>query len=215
MGRTGGDARLPAPHGIGILTKPGPPCTFINSDMTESTDAGGVRERILNAALAILREEGIQELTQVRVARRAGVRQSHLTYYFPRRHDLVEAVAVRFIDGVERGLREVAAQSAGGDTRELLHRLAAAIGEAGHMRMFAGVVVAADGDPALRAVVVRETLRVQAILAGVLGGDDAMERAALLLAAMWGLGFYGFTIGQPAGDASALLSFLADGTGGT
>jgi AcrR family transcriptional regulator len=182
--------------------------------MTESIDNGGVRERILSAALAVLREDGIAELTQVQVARRAGVRQSHLTYYFPKRHDLLEAVSVRFIDGMERGLRELAAQAAGGDAGELLGRLAAAIGEPGHMRMFTGVVVAADGDPALRAVIVRETRRVQAILAGVLGGDDTMQRAGLLLAAMWGLGFYGFAIGEPAADGSTLLAYLAGGSGG-
>lgn len=180
--------------------------------MTESIDTGGVRDRILNAALAILREDGIQELTQVQVARRAGVRQSHLTYYFPKRHDLLEAVSVRFIEGMERGLREVAAQAADGDAGELLGRIAVAIGEPGHMRMFTGVVVAADGDPALRAVIVRETRRVQKILAGVLGGDDAMQRAGLVLAAMWGLGFYEFAIGEPAADGSALLAHLAGGS---
>jgi AcrR family transcriptional regulator len=179
--------------------------------MTESADAGGVRERILGAALAILREEGIQELTQVQVARRAGVRQSHLTYYFPRRHDLLEAVAVRFIDGMERGLRETVVQAAGGGAGEVLRRLALAIGEPGHMRMFMGVVVAADGDPALRAVVIRESRRIQALLADVLGGDDATERAALASAVVWGLGLYEFALGEPAGSASTLLAFLAEG----
>ncbi len=68
------------------------------------TAAGGVRDRILAAALALLRETGIQGLSQVQVARRARVRQSHLTYYFPRRHDLLAAVAVRFVDGMVAGL---------------------------------------------------------------------------------------------------------------
>jgi AcrR family transcriptional regulator len=179
--------------------------------MTESVDAAGVRERLLSAALAILREEGIQELTQVQVARRAGVRQSHLTYYFPKRYDLVEAVALRFIERMEGALRDVAAGAVEGDPGELLRHMAAAIGEAGHMRMFTGLVVAADGDPALHALVVRQTRRVQTLLADVLGGDDAMERAGLLLAAMWGLGFYSFAMGEPASRGAALLSILADG----
>src|SRR5829696_5131295 len=93
-------------------------------------------------------------------ARRAGVRQSHLTYYFPKRYDLVEAVAVRFIAGVEHGLREMAARAQGADPGELLRSMAHAIAETGHMRMFTGVVVAADGDPALRAIIVRQTRRV-------------------------------------------------------
>lgn len=175
------------------------------ADATISSDAGGVRERILNTALAILREEGIQELTQVQVSRRAGVRQSHLTYYFPRRHDLVEAVAVRFMDGMEHGLRAVAAQSEPG---ELLRRVAEAIAEPGHMRMFTGIVVAADCDPALRAVIVREMTRMHGVLAGLLGGDDAAERTRLALAAMLGLGFYRFATGESAGLSSTLLSFL-------
>lgn len=173
-----------------------------------TADAGGVRERILNAALAILREEGIQELTQVQVSRRAGVRQSHLTYYFPRRHDLLEAVGGRFVDGVEHGLREVAARAREGEPGELVQRLAEVIGEPGHMRMFMGVIVAADREPALRAAIVRHAQRIQELLAGVLGGADAMERAGLLLAAMWGLGLYGFAIGTPAGSASSLIASL-------
>jgi AcrR family transcriptional regulator len=171
-------------------------------------EGGGVRERILDAALAILREDGIQELTQVQVSRRAGVRQSHLTYYFPKRHDLLEAVGGRFVEGMEHGLREVAARAKAGDADALLRRMSEAIGETGHMRMFLGVIVAADREPALRAMIVQHTRQIQELLAGVLGGADAMERAGLLLAAMWGMGFYGFAIGAPAGPSSSLLACL-------
>lgn len=48
---------------------------------------------IIEAGLALLREHGLAGLTQPRVAERAGVRQSHITYYFPTRIDLLEAVA--------------------------------------------------------------------------------------------------------------------------
>jgi AcrR family transcriptional regulator len=177
-------------------------------DATVSMDAGGVRERILNAALAILREGGIQELTQVQVSRRAGVRQSHLTYYFPKRHDLLEAVAAGFIDGMEHGLRAAAAHTEGLEPGEILRHVAEAIAEPGHMRMFAGVAVAADGDPALRAVIVREMTRMHDALAALVGGEDAGERTRLVLAAMLGLGFYRFATGEAAGSSSALLSFL-------
>lgn len=180
-----------------------------SSQAAEAADAAGVRERILDAALAILREKGIQELTQVQVARRAGVRQSHLTYYFPKRFDLVEAVAVRFIAGMEGGLHQAIARAEGGDPGELLRHMAAAIGDPGHMRMFTGIVVAADGDPALRDIIVRQTRRVHELLAGALGGDGAMERAGLLLATMWGLGLYGFSLGEPPADGSTLLELLA------
>ena len=170
--------------------------------------AGGIRERILRAAMAILREAGIQGLSQVQVARRAKVRQSHLTYYFPNRHDLVEAVAVRFIDGVVRGLQELTAGSAVGGPSAMLQRVADAIADQGHMRMFTGVIVEADGDPKLRSIVVRETLRLQSVLAELLGGEDAMGRAALLLASLWGLGLYDFVV-RPKRGSALTLSFLA------
>lgn len=176
---------------------------------TPDAAAGGVRERILQAAMAILREAGIQGLSQVQVARRANVRQSHLTYYFPTRHDLIEAVAVRFVDGGIHSLGGAAAGSAAGDAGALLQHIAAAITDRGHMRMFAGVIVEADRDPELRAVVARLTLRLQSALAERLGGgDDAMERAGLVLASLWGLGLYGLVV-QPK-RRSALASSLLD-----
>lgn len=52
------------------------------------------RDRILHAAFLLLNEEGFGALTQHRVAEKAGVRQSHLTYYFPTRIDLLRETAV-------------------------------------------------------------------------------------------------------------------------
>lgn len=175
---------------------------------TRDDQAGGVRERIVNAALAILREKGIQELSQVQVARRAKVRQSHLTYYFPKRHDLLEAVAVRFIDRLAGGLRDVIAKSAEREPGTMLRRLADAITEPAHMRMFTGIIVEADRNPECRVVVVRETLRFQAVLAEALGGEDAFERAGLIVAMLWGLGLYGFVFQEPR-VSERVLSLLA------
>jgi len=175
-------------------------------------EAGGIRERILDAAMAILREDGIQALSQVQVARRAEVRQSHLTYYFPKRRDLIDAVATRFIDGIAGGLGDLAGQSESSTPGAVLERIAAAIAEPGHMRMFAGVIVAADADPELRGMVARVTRRMQSTVAELLGGDDAMERARLVLASMWGLGLYDFVVRPKRGSAST-SSFLADMAG--
>lgn len=51
------------------------------------------RERILFAAVQVLFEEGFSSLTQQRVCEKAGIRQSHLTYYFPTRNDLLREAA--------------------------------------------------------------------------------------------------------------------------
>lgn len=176
---------------------------------TTTTDDAGIRERILAAAMTVLQEDGIQGLSQVQVARRAKVRQSHLTYYFAKRHDLIEAVSIRFLEGVAYGL-DVAGTAGGatGDATPLLQRLAAVIVEPRHVRMFTGVIVEADGDPKVRAILVRITLRIQAMLAAQLGGDDASERAGIILANLWGLGLYDFVL-QPKRPGALTAAYIA------
>lgn len=63
--------------------------------------ASATRQAILDAGFALLRDGGISVLTQTRVAQRAGLKQSHLTYYFPTRTDLLLAIAEHAILGME------------------------------------------------------------------------------------------------------------------
>jgi AcrR family transcriptional regulator len=65
------------------------------------------RQAILTAGIEILREEGYSAFTQPRVAKRAGPRQSLLTYYFPTRVALVAAVAGIAIDGQLAAVGEI------------------------------------------------------------------------------------------------------------
>ena len=51
------------------------------------------RQDIIEAGLATLSESGFVGFTQPRVAARVGLRQSHLTYYYPTRLALLTAVA--------------------------------------------------------------------------------------------------------------------------
>lgn len=185
-----------------------------------------VRERILDAAIAILREHGVRSLSQVQVARKAGVRQSHLTYYFPRRTDLLEAIAERVVHVMACDLRLAPGGTRPADPGATLERLAAAIAEEGHMRMFLGVIVEADADPDVRSILVRHTRRLEASLARALGGATADDRsdaaapgeeagdryagsgAGRILACLWGFGLYEFLVGAPA-DAGPPGTFLA------
>jgi AcrR family transcriptional regulator len=176
----------------------------------------GVRQRILNAALAILAESGLRNLTQVGVANRARVRQSHLTYYFPTRDDLLEAVTARAVDGIATGFRRVATDATKGGRRQLLERLAESVADVAHMRMFVAMIVEADADPAVRQVMRRATDKIEAALAESLGGNASRERARLILAAIWGLGLYQFLM-RPASNTSptrAYLSWLAAASAG-
>ena len=56
------------------------------------------RQQIIEAGLAILREEGLRGFTQPRIAARLGLRQSNITYYFPTISDLLTAVARAAVD---------------------------------------------------------------------------------------------------------------------
>jgi AcrR family transcriptional regulator len=102
-----------------------------------------VRSRIVQAALEVLAEGG--ELTQPRVSRAAGVRQSHLTYYFPTITDLLQAVARHSFDRLAGELG-----GAGRRPGSVAAGMARATADKRRVRMMLGLVTAADRDPSLK-----------------------------------------------------------------
>lgn len=104
-----------------------------------------VRSRILAAALELLAGRGAHELTQPKVARAAGVRQSHLTYYFPTRADLMQAVARHSIEALAAELSQAAHAPA-----EVAQGIAQGAADKRRVRLMLGLVGAADRDPALK-----------------------------------------------------------------
>jgi AcrR family transcriptional regulator len=102
-----------------------------------------VRERILEAALRLLAECGAHELTQPRVARAAGVRQSHLTYYFPTRGELLQEVA-------RYSIEKLAGQLGAAQAPSLAEGIAAGSADKRRSRVLLGLVGAADQDPAIK-----------------------------------------------------------------
>ena len=104
-----------------------------------------VRTRILDAALAALARG--DELTQPRVARAAGVRQSHLTYYFPTITDLLQAVARHSIEALSSDLARVRRSRRSAPLAAAIARGAA---DKARVRVMLALVRAADRDPSLR-----------------------------------------------------------------
>jgi AcrR family transcriptional regulator len=106
-----------------------------------------VRTRILEAALRLLGEGGARDLTQPRVSKEAGVRQSHLTYYFPTVSDLLQAVARHSFQSLSREL-------GGADARRRPAALSEAIANATRdkrrVRTMLALVHAADRDSTLK-----------------------------------------------------------------
>lgn len=107
------------------------------------------KEKILNAALDVLLQEGFPALTQTRVAEVAGIRQGLLTYHFPKRMDLLTAV-------VDESKRRMAEARLGPNNEPLT--LASLKELMIHFtvnktfpRLMLAVTAAADDDPSLSA----------------------------------------------------------------
>ena len=107
----------------------------------------GRRQDIINASLDVLRASGYAGFTQPRVAAEMGLRQSHLTYYFPTRVDLLAAVARVAID---RQLVAIDSILAAASVREAAKVIANVAVRHENTRVIMALVQAADQEPALR-----------------------------------------------------------------
>jgi AcrR family transcriptional regulator len=52
-------------------------------------------EEIVKAALELAKTTSLTQVSQAKIAKQAGVTQSHLTYYFPKRSDLIKAALIK------------------------------------------------------------------------------------------------------------------------
>ena len=139
-----------------------------------------VRESIVQAGAMLLKEHGVAALTQPKVARAAGVKQSHLTYYFPRRGDLLLGIAESTIEKVINDL------SARLDTEPaqaaVLETVVNAMLTGIPPRIMLGLIVAADSEPALREPLRRLIAQVRQRISDVLrkAGAPASANTTLL-----------------------------------
>jgi AcrR family transcriptional regulator len=111
------------------------------------TDTPDRRQTIIEAGITVLREHGFAGFTQPRVAREAVVRQSHLTYYYPTRLDLLKAVARAAID---RQLTASKSMLGASSPRTAATSLANVIVRHGNTRVLMALAQSADQEPALR-----------------------------------------------------------------
>jgi len=159
------------------------------------------RQDIVVAALAVLREHGYAGFTQPRVAAKAGVRQSHLTYYFPTRADLLVTVAgaaaeaqLAFADAL---LDDSSPAAAGASIARL-------VAQAENTRVLLTLVCASDDVPGVREVFRALADGMVAQGRKMLASLDARpipEAPYLLHALSVGLAAITFATGQPDGEA--------------
>lgn len=105
----------------------------------------GMRTRILDAALGLLAEGA--DLTQPRVAKAAGIRQSHLTYYYPTITDLLQAVVRHSFESLGKELGRAGARRR---AASLADAVAAAAADKRRVRLMLALVLAADRDASLK-----------------------------------------------------------------
>jgi len=135
---------------------------------TSSGEVGDLRQRILDAALDIVAAGGIQALTQPKVAKAAGIRQSHITYYFPRKADLVVGL-------LEASHRRAAPRPRRRRDKSQLADAMSVVLDPVRMEFFLGILLAASADPELRDIVRTHADEFTRHVGGLLGrqSDDA------------------------------------------
>lgn len=124
-----------------------------------------VPERLLEAALATLQTHGFAGLTQARVAAAAGLRQSHLTYYFPTRKDLLQALVEAVQTRMTQALSGADAAAIGPPGIDAVRRVfVRTIRDPLVPRAMVALLNAADEDPSLRRWLARFDARMHALL---------------------------------------------------
>jgi len=114
---------------------------------TERRGRTDVRAKVLEAALRLVHERGLQAVTQARVAESAGLRQSHVTYYFPARIDLLKAIVQEHVNSLVNGVDSDGVTS----LRQFRDTMIARLKSRNMPRMMLALLLASDEDPALRA----------------------------------------------------------------
>ena len=114
-----------------------------------SPPPSNARDRILHAAFLLLNDEGFGALTQTRVAEKAGVRQSHLTYYFPTRIDLLRETAVYGCNAM-LGMMSTAIESGMLTLANFRDFLISDISDRRIARLMCALIVASDEDQSIK-----------------------------------------------------------------
>ncbi len=179
----------------------------------------GIKEDILGAGESLLREKGVAALTQPQVAKAAGIKQSHLTYYFPTRADLLLGIAEESIRSTIKNIASRLGENPKQAT--LADTVAKVMISSLPPRLMLGLIVAADTDPdirkSLRKLLKYARMQMQGLLtkAGLDAGADAvlLFHATLVgLAVMHQAQLNSTSSRDITGGIAAILNMLAPGS---
>jgi AcrR family transcriptional regulator len=103
----------------------------------------------VKAAVDLVDKGGLQAISQMKVARAAGVRQSHLTYYFPTRNLLLQAIVEELAKGVLTLLDPEARPADAFTLAHMRESLLQLVSDRRVPKLMVALIVAADQDPEL------------------------------------------------------------------
>lgn len=156
----------------------------------------GRREEILDAAVRVMSERGIEALSLAQLAEALGFSPYALTYHFGTREDLLAAVAEQVETRLQAEFGAVATATGPGlavdDLAELVRRYWAASqgpGAGNSMRLWLELVLIASRDPDRLPGFLDRAVSgwTQVIVSGLADQPDAGTLAALVFATMTGL----------------------------
>lgn len=155
------------------------------------------RQLIVDSALAVIGEEGLGGFTQPRVAKRAGLRQSHLTYYFPTRDDLLLAVAD---EAVRRRIEALGTAMSAPTRAAKVAALVGVLADPAQTRVLLALTQAADSHRAIRRSFAALTVGIAPIAAELLEAFDievTESSVSLLQGTSTGLAVLALATGSP------------------
>lgn len=169
------------------------------------------RDRILDAALRVLEKHGSRGFRQARIAEEAGLRQSHLTYYFPTRAALAEAVVARLVESQRAAMQHVLAEASDEPLlNRLLRAMKTAVTDTRRTRLLLALLLEVEEEAAGVARKIRETQRAQREgLEALLGRGEGDPNVALVLAALRGIALDQLVAPRSREEIDALFRALA------
>ena len=181
--------------------------------------ASGTRQRIVDAVLRIIGEDGVGAVTNRRIAKEARVALGSVTYHFATQHDLLRESLLRFVTEETRHFTELADQcrAEGID----MDGAAALVGQVAESTTFDSrkiapfeLYVQAGRDERLRPAAADCFAAYDRLAARILTGlgvPDAERAAGTVVALVLGLQLRRLATGSPAEDLVDALLLLARG----
>jgi AcrR family transcriptional regulator len=151
-----------------------------------------MKDSILMTAITILREKGIKKLSQPEICKTLNIRQSQLTYYFPRRADLIEAIVSQFTQQAEVRISSIdESKSHDAIIAELIHIITSERAIRGYL----GLMTEADSDTEVKLIIENHMMAFEKMLKKKLQSFFSKEQIRFILIYLRGLGITHFLSG--------------------